>query len=177
MSTPLAQRIRIGSKALELAQRVCEASDYKNPESLATLAAAYAECGEYAEAIRVVKQALEVDASSKHADRLNRMLMKFRSGEPFRRRSSMEASTNVGPGPIEPDGDLVTANTVLNAGDNVQVQWSGTVVLSDGESTNESWWNGEVLDCNSDGTVRIHYAGWNPEWDESVSRDRLRIKR
>ena len=82
---------------------------------------------------------------------------------------------DAGPTPIEPTGTPVTADTVLNTGDKVQVLWKGPLTLPDGKSTNESWWSGEVLECNEDGTVSIHYTGWRSEWDESVSRDRLRI--
>ena len=89
-------------------------------------------------------------------------------------RSPSGEVVDTGPPPIEPTGAPVTGDTVLQAGDKVQVLWTGTLTLPDGKTTNESWWSGEVLACNQDDTVKIHYIGWRSEWDESVSRDRLR---
>lgn len=75
--------------------------------------------------------------------------------------------------PIEPNGIPVDAETDLNPGD--KVQWNGRLVLPNGETTSERWWNGEVIECNPNGTVKIHYFEWRSEWDESVSRKRLRL--
>mgnify|MGYP002630988641 CR=1 FL=1 len=80
-----------------------------------------------------------------------------------------------GPTPIEPSGTPITDDTKLSVGDIVQVKWEGRLVHPDGKVTNESWWNGEVIDLQEDGTVKIHYSGWRVEWDEAVSRERLRI--
>ncbi|MGY8768176.1 MAG: hypothetical protein ACKVH8_07075 [Pirellulales bacterium] len=77
--------------------------------------------------------------------------------------------------PIEPTGALVTSETELNIGDAVQVMWEGDMTLEDGTVTNESWWKGEVLELEEDGTVKIHYTGWHTAFDEIVTRDKLRI--
>ena len=89
--------------------------------------------------------------------------------------TSPSGVVDAGPSPIKPTRTPVTSDTILNAGDKVQVLWMGPLTLPDGKIKNESWWSGEVLRCNEDGTVSIHYSGWRSEWDESVSRDRLRI--
>ena len=67
------------------------------------------------------------------------------------------------PGPVQPSGEPVTAQTELNVGSTVLVQWQDT------------WWNGSVLELLADGTVKIHYDGWDQEHDEVVARTRLLI--
>jgi tetratricopeptide (TPR) repeat protein len=52
--------IRDGQRAIEYAHEACKQTNYKEYQSLSTLAAAYAEAGQWDEAIRRSKQALEV---------------------------------------------------------------------------------------------------------------------
>lgn len=77
---------------------------------------------------------------------------------------------NIAPGPVYWDsldrfllGTPVTAGTRLRAGDALHVEWQG------------SWWAAEVIVTNSDGSVTIHYTGWDKTWDETVSRQRLQL--
>jgi hypothetical protein len=60
-------------------------------------------------------------------------------------------------------GETVTDKTRLHPGDRLNIEWNG------------SWWAGEVVAANSDGTVRIHYAGWDSNYDETVGRSRLQL--
>jgi len=48
---------RNGAEALELAARVCQATNYRHPESLDTLAAAYAETGRFEKAVETARRA------------------------------------------------------------------------------------------------------------------------
>jgi tetratricopeptide (TPR) repeat protein len=50
---------RDGTKAVELARKACELSEWKEPTHLGTLAAAYAESGKFDEAVRWQAKALE----------------------------------------------------------------------------------------------------------------------
>jgi tetratricopeptide (TPR) repeat protein len=49
--------LRDGPRALRLAEEVCQATEYKNPQALDTLAAALAEVGRFDEAARTARQA------------------------------------------------------------------------------------------------------------------------
>jgi hypothetical protein len=41
----------------------------------------------------------------------------------------------------------------------------------------ERWFDGRILATYPDGRVRVHYEGYGPEWDEDVTRERLRSRR
>jgi tetratricopeptide (TPR) repeat protein len=56
--------IRNPEKAVKLAQRVCELTDYKRPEFLDTLAVAYAAAGDFGKAMEITEKALELCQSS-----------------------------------------------------------------------------------------------------------------
>ncbi len=57
LATSPSEELRNGAEALELAIRVCEATNYRNPESLDTLAAAYAETGRFDKAVEISRKA------------------------------------------------------------------------------------------------------------------------
>src|SRR5205809_1009679 len=61
-------------------------------------------------------------------------------------------------------GKPVYANTPLNPGDPVHIEWQGV------------WLPGEVLEVQADDRVRIRYRGWPSNWDEVVARERLRLE-
>ena len=50
----------MANEAIRLAQQACDATSYQVPKMLGTLAAAYAEQGDFASAVRVVDQAIPV---------------------------------------------------------------------------------------------------------------------
>ncbi len=59
--------LRNGPQAIQLAERACQATAYRNPQALDALAAAYAETGRFDEAVRKADQALQIAGSSRHA--------------------------------------------------------------------------------------------------------------
>ncbi len=78
---------RNGRKALELAQQLADAAGNGDPVELATLAAAYAELGQYAKAAAIAGQARELAAAqtnSNLATALQQQAEAYGSGRPFR---------------------------------------------------------------------------------------------
>ena len=79
--------LRDGHRALELAREASESTGGRNPAVLRTLAAAYAETGQYAEAAQTAQRALElVDTQSMPdlAKTLQSEIALYQSGKPFR---------------------------------------------------------------------------------------------
>jgi tetratricopeptide (TPR) repeat protein len=90
--------IRNGAKAIELAQRANELSDGRDGLVLLKLAAAYAEGGQFAEAVTAAQRALQLaDAQSNAAlaDMLRSQLKLYQAGSPFRDTGQADEATNV----------------------------------------------------------------------------------
>lgn len=86
-----ADRIRDGKKALELASKACELSDWKVANFLDTLAAAHAEVGQFEEAVKWQQKALDSpDYLQDYPDRENELdqararLKLYQDGKPYR---------------------------------------------------------------------------------------------
>jgi tetratricopeptide (TPR) repeat protein len=77
---------RNGNEAVRLATEACELNRFANPNTLATLAAAYAETGQMSEAIGLAEQAQERAGvgSSQLKDQLASMIEAFRAGRAYR---------------------------------------------------------------------------------------------
>jgi len=75
-------QIRDGGKALELARGICEETEYKNPAFLDSLAAAYAETGDYARAEEYQRKAMELLVHPEEGFSLR--LNAYRSKRPWR---------------------------------------------------------------------------------------------
>jgi serine/threonine-protein kinase len=82
MATAKAQGFRNGKKAVELALNACRLSDWKNPEYIDTLAAAYARAGDFDNAVKWQEKVLE---SSKSGDTsaFQRRLLFYRERKPW----------------------------------------------------------------------------------------------
>jgi protein O-mannosyl-transferase len=78
---------RSGTEAVQLAETACRLSGRRNPASLGTLAAAYAEAGRFPEALKTIQDAITLSKTT-GADHLlpiqTRALQDFRAGRPFR---------------------------------------------------------------------------------------------
>ena len=83
LSTSPFDQLRDGKRALELALKACELTEYKKAHILSTLAAAYAELGQFDTAIQWSQKALEV-ASGREKASLEKELATYKQGKPFR---------------------------------------------------------------------------------------------
>ena len=75
--------IRNGDEAVVLATKACELTGFKKAEALDTLAAAYAEKGDFKKAIEYQKRAIEL-ASPQRKNELKKHLQLYKSGSPYR---------------------------------------------------------------------------------------------
>jgi tetratricopeptide (TPR) repeat protein len=80
-------QVRNGREAIDLAERACKLTEYKQPVMVGTLAAAYAEAGRFAEAVTTAEKAktLAEQANQMELAARNRTLLQlYRSGQPAR---------------------------------------------------------------------------------------------
>lgn len=76
--------VRDGKRAIDLAKRACELSSWEDPMYLDTLAAAYAELGDFQEAVRWQEKALAFPEFEKTGGGAKARLALYRSGKPYR---------------------------------------------------------------------------------------------
>jgi tetratricopeptide (TPR) repeat protein len=79
--------VRNGAEAVSCGEKLCRLTEYREPMFIGTLAAAYAEAGKFAEAVKAAEQAraLADQAGNKTlADRNASLLELYRQGKPFR---------------------------------------------------------------------------------------------
>jgi tetratricopeptide (TPR) repeat protein len=78
--------LRNGAEAVRLAERACELTHYGEPFFIGTLAAAYAECGRFPEAVTTAEKAEQLAASAglpAVAAKNRRLLELYRAGKPY----------------------------------------------------------------------------------------------
>lgn len=86
LATSPDSEVRDGKRAVELATKACELTDYNQPHILSTLAAAFAESGDFETAIEWSQKA--VDMESDQEEQLAKELASYRGGRPWRERQS-----------------------------------------------------------------------------------------
>ena len=87
LATSPKAELRDGSEALRLARRACDLAGPPNPRYLSALDAAYAETGDFAQAIRTAQQIQELTRGTAQegiAAQAARRLELYREGKPFR---------------------------------------------------------------------------------------------
>lgn len=92
--------LRDGRRAVELATKACELTEYKLAHVLSTLAAAYAETGDFKTAIKWSNQAIKVGGDDTEADvreAIEKELKSYENEKPWRER----LSEGLQPGPEE----------------------------------------------------------------------------
>ncbi len=96
---------------------------------------------------------------------VDRLQLDPEAKEKAQRMSVSKAAVGLpaGPGPVSPSGQTIDADTPLAVDQSVLVEWGG------------NWWSATVIDTLADGTVKVHYTGWDEQWDEIVPRSRLQM--
>jgi tetratricopeptide (TPR) repeat protein len=82
-----AAEFRDGAKAIENATKACELTDWKNADYVDTLAASYAEVGDFDSAVKCQKKAIDLlteDASAESRSNYESRLNLYQSGKPYR---------------------------------------------------------------------------------------------
>jgi tetratricopeptide (TPR) repeat protein len=84
--------LRNGKEAIELGKEACELTDFKAAHILSTLAAAYAETGDFEEAIKWSTKAVELGATEDHEqlEQLKNELKSYQEKKPWREKQEVK---------------------------------------------------------------------------------------
>jgi len=87
LATHSQEKFRDPQKAIQLAQRACELTNYQDPRSVDALAAAYAAAGRFDDAIAAAEKAVQLTASGDNKQRhqaIKNRLQLYKQGKPYR---------------------------------------------------------------------------------------------
>ena len=92
MATSPKDELRDGKRAVEYALKACEATDYKAPHILSTLAAAYAETSDFENARKWASKAVELGKEQQHeqVEQLEEELKSYEADKPWREKQETE---------------------------------------------------------------------------------------
>jgi tetratricopeptide (TPR) repeat protein len=91
LATSPDDKLRNGKRAIELATKACEVTKYKKAHILSTLAAAFAETGDFQTAQKWSRQAVELGAAKKDVDeQLKQELESYKKSKPWREKQTIE---------------------------------------------------------------------------------------
>jgi tetratricopeptide (TPR) repeat protein len=97
--------VRQSSEALVSAKKVCQATAFQQPNFLATLAAAYAEAGQFQEAVDTASRALDLAIASNQeplAGQIRQQLRRYEQNRPLRQAGGVSAGGGLINGSVKP---------------------------------------------------------------------------
>ena len=92
LSTSPVDDVRDGKRAVELALKACEVSNYEKPHILSTLAAAYAESGDFKNAVKWANKAVEIGREDIQ-EQLEHELKSYSKKKPWRENKGDDAES------------------------------------------------------------------------------------
>lgn len=120
LATSPVDELRDGDRAIELATKACEVTDYKMPHILSTLASGFAENGDFVTAIDWIEKAIEVNKANAEADKdadqtpfeeqldsLEKELASYKDEKPWRELQNVEEEKKK---KADEDSDSVDSN-------------------------------------------------------------------
>ncbi len=98
LATSPVDSVRDGKRALEYGEKAARLTDYKAPHILSTLAAAYAEAGDFEKAVQWSSKAVEIGSQDKdnqheQLEQLKNELDSYNQGKPWREKQETEENT------------------------------------------------------------------------------------
>ncbi len=91
LATSPDDEIRDGKRAIKLATKACEVTEYKQAHILSTLAAAYAETGNFEEAVKWSRKAVQLGVENDEVDeQLKKELESYLQKKPWREKQTVE---------------------------------------------------------------------------------------
>ena len=100
LATSPEDQLRNGQRSLELAQKACEKTEYEQAHILSTLAASYAELGNFEEAVKWSSKAAELDPDE---EQLAKEMASYQEQKTWREKQQVEENTE--PLPVIVDDD------------------------------------------------------------------------
>ncbi|MEX2169876.1 MAG: tetratricopeptide repeat protein [Pirellulales bacterium] len=100
LATSPVDELRDGKRAIELATKACELTEYKAPHILSTLAASYAEAGDFDKALEWTQKAIDLDKAEhegQHEADLKNELASYEAKKPFRELQQLEEADDETP--------------------------------------------------------------------------------
>jgi tetratricopeptide (TPR) repeat protein len=98
--------IRNGKRAIALAEKACEKTEWKQPHIISTLAAGHAESGDFAAARKFSKQAVEAtEKETEIRGQLEKELASYEASKPWRERQELADAADTPPArePAQPE--------------------------------------------------------------------------
>ncbi len=99
------EKLRDGRRAVELAVKACDVTEYKAPHILSTLAASHAEAGDFEKAREWSSKAVEIDEGK--TEQLAQELESYKQNKPWRKLQQLEEENEEPP----QDNDLEVGDT------------------------------------------------------------------